>query len=215
MVVMDATPAAPAQFAQILIAQASRPQNAGKTDRTIGVCQLIDARPELQEGAVNVFSPLRAANYYFKTVEQKYPGLKGSATLLQGPEHGELEDLGTLVTNQATGVVRDTGVRSYSYHPKPGYLGADHATFLVEIGSLKVKAVYFFKVLPRVGGGTEGSDPYKNRDNCPQGEMWKISLNPGDAATGEFTFNYPQPLPTFFANAPQANLTIADVQSKL
>jgi hypothetical protein len=197
MVVMDATPAAPAQFAPILIAQASRPQNAGKTDRTIGVCQLIDARPELQEGAVNAISPLRSIDYYLKTAEQRFLGRKGKVTLLQGPEHGEL---------------RVTPSGNYRYFPVADYRGPDHATFLVEIGGLKVKAVYFFKVLPRVGGGTEGSDPYKNRDNCPQGEMWKISLKPGDAATGEFTFNYRQQLMSFNpdAHARQAKSTIEE-----
>src|SRR2546422_4473385 len=152
MFVMDMPPDMPPQYAPVVIAQASQAQDPAKTDRTIGVCHLIDARPELRLGAVNTFSPLRAANYYLKTVERQFVGIEGKVTLLQEPMHGELEG-------------DDKG--NYLYLAKPEYLGPDRATFLVEIGGLKVKAVYYFKVMSGVPGGTEGYDPYRDKNLCP------------------------------------------------
>jgi hypothetical protein len=158
---IDLPPDMAVQHTPVVIAQASQAKDSFKTDRTIGVCHLINPSPEAQLGAVNHFSPLRSVEYYLNTVEQKYPELKGKVTLLQGPEHGTTE-MGT------------TGGR---YHPKQHYVGLDHATFLVEIGGLKVKAIYFFNVMEGAGGGTDGYDPYKDRNNCPNGPVWKISLN--------------------------------------
>jgi hypothetical protein len=180
MFVMD-MPDVPPQYAPVVIAQApqAHPQaqpGSVKFNRTIGVCQLVSSSPDWQMTAVNGMSPLLAVSAYFENLEQKQVGLEGKVTLLQGPEHGELEDEGGLY---------------YSYHSKADYEGPDRATFLVEIGGYKVKAEYYFKVAPKGVGGTEGYDPYEDRKNCPKGELWKISLNPDDPNVPIYTFQHP------------------------
>jgi len=196
MFVMD-MPDLPPQYAQVMIVQAgtAKQGTAANVDRTIGVCHLIDARPELRDGAVNHFNPLRAVDYYFVTAEQRFLGRKGTVTLLQGPQHGTLE-MGTL---------------GGFYRPATGYLGPDSATFLVEIGGLKVKAVYYFKVMSGVPGGTEGYDPYRDKDLCPNGEHWKISLS-SDLDTDPLASPFPTQRGSFLTSAvPNANLSLAEL----
>ena len=160
MLFMDVPPDVPAHYAPVVIAQASQAQDSAKTDLTIGVCHLVnvireDARPDQWKSPVYGISPLSSANIYLHLVEKRDQVLEGKVTLLQGPEHG---------------TVKEEWNQNYRYLPNPDYLGSDRATFLVEIGGLKVKAVYHFKVIEgRPDGG------YEDKENCPNGEHWKIS----------------------------------------
>ena len=138
MFVMD-MPDVPPQYAPVMIAQAplAQPQTqtgSAKVDRAIGVCHLIQNPPIPPLTAVNVLSPLRAGQEYLNSFEQQYPELKGTVAVLQGPEHGELK-------------VTPSG--NYRYHPISNYYGPDRATFLVEIGGVKVKTI--LENLPQPG----------------------------------------------------------------
>ncbi len=160
---LDLPPAVPPQYEPVVIAQSSQAQKAGsKGERTIGVCHLIQNPPIPPGTAVNVISPLRAAKHYMNTFENQYPQLKGTVSIMLGPEHGELK-------------VTPSG--NYRYYPIPDYQGSDRATLLVHIGDFKVKAMYYFKIGPGAPGGTEGYDPYEDKENCPKGHYWKISHN--------------------------------------
>ena len=67
----------------------------------------------------------------------------------------------------------------------------DRATVLVEIGGYKVKVLYFFKVMQSVAPGSQEYDPYQDKKNCPQGEKWRMSLNPDDLNADLITFQSP------------------------
>ncbi len=168
-------PDLPPQYAQVMIVQAgAAKQGAAKTDRTIGVCHLIENPPIPPGTAVNAMSPLGSVSDYFWKVERLGVGLNGKVNILDGPKHGEL------------GV---TPSGNYRYFPASDYYGPDRATMLVEIGGRKVKAIYFFNVMQRVPGGTEGYDPYEDKKLCPQGRrMWKISLYTDDPNGGLISF---------------------------
>src|SRR6266702_4641231 len=161
-------PDMPRQHAPLVIAQASQSrQGSAITDRTIGVCHLIENPPVPPGSAVNGISPALSVWTYFGKQERLTPEQltadmykAAKVTLVQRPDHGEL---------------RVTPSGNYRYFPAPTYYGSDRATLLVEIGGWTVKTIYFFNVLHSVGGGDQ--DPYKDKENCPKGEMWKISLN--------------------------------------
>lgn len=138
-------------------------QNPTKTDRTIGECHLVNSinplrtfRPESPIYSVN---PIETVNAYFVIIEKRDVGLEGRTTLLHGPEHG---------------AVKEEWNQNYRYIPNPDYLGSDQASFLVEIGGLKIKAVYHFKV---IDGGAIGGTEDNDKVNCPKGMFWKISAN--------------------------------------
>lgn len=212
MFVMDVPPDVPPQYAPVVIAQASQGQSTASINRTIGVCHLIDARPEVQNWAVNTFGPSMAVSRYLSTSDLQAVGPEGKVTLLQGPTHGNLEDLGSVVRDADTGATRDTGIRNYAYNPNANYLGPDSATFLVEIGDLKIKAVYFFKVMAKVPGGTEGYDPYDDKNNCPNGDTWRISFNPDDPNSPIYTFEHPYLYTSALEGYTNVNLTFAAVK---
>jgi VCBS repeat-containing protein len=179
MFVMDVPPDVPAMYAPVVIAQASATQldtspaaaGSATAERTIGVCQLIENPPVPAMTAANVAAPAMAAWSYLTSVEKvKLPeGLAETAktTLLDGAKHG---------------VLVQEGGGYYRYDPTPGYYSTDRATVLVEMGNYKVKVVIHIKVL----APTEGND-YENKQLCPNGELWKISLNPEDPAAPIYT----------------------------
>ncbi len=160
-------PDVPPQYAAVVIAQASQAQKGdAKTDRTIGVCHLIENPPIPPGSAVNAISPALSVGDYLKKQEHLTPEQltaemfkTAKTSVLQGPGHGDL---------------RVTPSGNYRYFPESDYFGPDRATLLVEIGGRKVKLIYFFNVLHGVGGGDQ--DPYQDTKNCPKGELWKISL---------------------------------------
>jgi len=183
-----------ADLAPMIVAQASQAQiSNAETERIIGVCQLIQNPPIPPLTAVNAMSPVRSVSIYYRRFEHRELGLDGKVGVLKGPEHGELKE--------------EWG-GNYRYNPAPSYYGPDGATLLVEIGGRKVKVVYFFKVQPGPPGGTEGYDPYRDKQNCPNGEMWKISLSPDDPNAGLFTFERPT---AALAGSVTASLAIADL----
>ncbi len=161
MFVMD-MPDVPPQYAQVMIVQASQAQqSAGKTDRTIGVCSLVEN--PMRYSAINGVGPIGAAQIYFRSVEGREVVGPGVVTVLSDPRYGTLEP-------------RADAPGGYLYLPKPGYFGPDRATFLVEMGGKKIRTEYFFKVLDGVADGD-----YQDKEFCPKGEQWKISLNPDDS----------------------------------
>lgn len=188
MFVMD-MPHVPQQYTPVVVAQATQRQTSDKSDRTIGVCQLIENQPESLRSAINGLSPLQSVSIFFGNVENRQVGIEGRVSLLQGPAHGTLEELGGV----------DRG--GYLYVPMGNFVGQDRATFLVKTGGFNVKVMYFFNVLEGVA-----DDMYENRQFCPNGEIWKISLSPGDPNVSLYTFEQPSQL----TNAIKANLTIAD-----
>ncbi len=135
-------------------------------DRTIGLCHLVNSTG-VGSGSdplspIYVISPAESVRDYLGVIEKKFFSYEKEikVTLIQGPEHGILKA-------KASG--------DYRYTPEADYIGTDHATFLVEIGDLKVKGVYNLKVIDGGAiGGTEGQD----KKNCPKGMYWKISLAP-------------------------------------
>ncbi len=162
---VDLPPDVPTQYAPVVIAQASQVQKGDvKVDRTIGVCQPVENQPDAHQYAYNSVSPIETVWIYFTKHEQIAVAMHtGKASLLQRPEYGVLKG-------------GDGGHFAYA-STKPGYIGPDRATVLVEMGGYKVKVMYFFNVLQGVPGGNEGSDPQGINKYCPQGRLWKISLN--------------------------------------
>jgi len=114
---------------------------------------------------VYVIAPGQTASDYFSLFENKNISYENNVkvVLQQGPEHGEL---------------KEDGGQYYRYTPIANYVGADHATFLVEIGGIKVKLVYNFKV---IDGGAIGGTEIIDKKNCPKGWVWKISTTTNDA----------------------------------
>ena len=174
MFVMDIPPDMPAQSTPVVIAMASHDKKgAAKTDRTIGICHLIENQPDSMYSAVNGLSPVLAVKSYIWKQEHilidKADLKDAKVSILQKPKHG---------------VLKDEGSGYYGYNPSNlDYRGPDRATVLVEVAGRKVKVKYFFKVMQSVPGGTEGYKKY-----CPKGEVWKISLNPDDPNGSFFTF---------------------------
>lgn len=160
---VDLPPDVPPQYAFIVVAEAAQPKDPAKTDRTIGVCHLVDNRPDEQRSAVNHLSPVGTAWSYFKRQEKiaidesEFKAAK--FTLLQAPEHGTLE----------------MGTRGAQYHPVDDYVGVDRATVLVEIGKYKVKVTYHFSVMQGVPPAGEQGRPTEDKRYCPNGPEWRIS----------------------------------------
>ena len=149
-----------------LASQAAQAERAASTNRTIGVCHLID-NPGNPLSGVNAVGPREVAWDFLRQNERPAPtgtiddAVKAAkVSILQGPKHGELKP--------------EEGV-DYRYHPAAGYFGEDRVTFLVEIAGYKVKILLFLKVGTGSWGGTDGYDPYEDKKNCPQGGIWKIA----------------------------------------
>jgi len=97
MFVLD-MPDVPPQYAPIVIAQAAQAKDPAKTDRTIGVCHLVENKPEPGAAALSSVSPAIAVYAYLTNQEHRtideatYTAAK--ITVLQAPEYGKLEDIG-------------------------------------------------------------------------------------------------------------------------
>lgn len=165
-------PNVPPQATPIVVAQKSQAAQQG-TDRTIGVCVPIENSPESRLSAVNSLSPILAAYSYLKKVEHQIvdeAALRAAKmTLLQPPTHGEIQ------------LYEDTQSGRY-FSADYNYMGADRASVLVEIGSFKVKTMYFFNLMHDVPGSSDQGTATDNKTICPNGHIWKISLNPDGGA---------------------------------
>ncbi len=172
MLVMDMPDRLP-QYAPLMIVQAGpAKKGAAKTDRTLGVCQLIENR-RLPDGkprvsAINSVSPIGWVENYFSTRERRRIEGPSTVIVLENPKHGELKDEGTRILTGGTLV--DTGKREYSYVPATDYFGRDEAVMLVEAGGMEVRIVFSFHVVKVINQETEKL--------CPQEDVQKISLSP-------------------------------------
>ena len=126
-----------------------------KFDHSIGICKLIDNRPEMKLTAYNVFNPIRSVRIYFIRHEGKNIQLDGNAYLSKKPKFGTIEG---------------DPSRSVSYVlTKDGYVGKDYAELIYE-KNIKIK--YTFHVMNRVPGGSHEYDPYQDKNLCPNGKYW-------------------------------------------
>lgn len=155
-------PSVPPQHAQIVIAQSTKQA----IERTIGVCNPIENKPESKTSALNDVAPIGAAYSYLTKIEHKI--IDSSAfenakvTILHTPTHGALTQY--------------EGVSSYSYQSANyQYHGSDQATALVEMGSYKIKIVYYFNLMESVPGNSEQGTVFDNRSICPNGRTWRIT----------------------------------------
>lgn len=161
-------PNVPPQDTPVMIAQATQAQQgSSKVNRTVGVCRAL-SNPASTTTATTQYTLTPAgdvANYFYGLENRTLTG-PSTVTVLEQPQHGKLEDLGTVAFNELRHSVRDTGARSYNYIPASGYHGKDHATVQVNIGDYTVKTEYVFQV------ATDGN---KNKEAlCPK-TYWKVS----------------------------------------
>lgn len=163
-------PNVPPQNVPVMIAQANQAQAGDEaTTRAIGVCY---PAPSDQYSGENTLSPIVSAKIYLRSYEHKAVSSTATITILQQPKHGVLRlvteaDRGTLFSDTSGPVDPASGL--YAYLPEKGY-GKDSATFLVDIGGVKVKVVYFFKEFEGALGNTGWEDRCKET-----GTRWKIS----------------------------------------
>jgi hypothetical protein len=185
MFAMD-VPDLPPQYAPVMIAQASQArQSTEKTDRTIGVCGLV--QNPMAEPVINQVAPIAAAVAYFGDFEgRQLPPADAVTTMLRIPQHGTLKP-----NADAPG--------GYLYNAKQGYFGPDRATFLVEISGKKIRVEFFFKVLEGVA-----DNDYLDKQFCPRGRLWKISLSPDNSSAREFVLQNSTRLMSVSANAPKS-----------
>ena len=127
-------------------------------DYTIGVCSLVENPPIPIDTAANAISPRGQTSVYLRTKEKiKLDWSHWAVKLLSSPKYGKLES-------------KDSA--NFRYIPTvENYYGSDKAILRVEIGKLRTKVIYHFKVMRSVGG-TSGYDPYV--EHCPKGIVWKI-----------------------------------------
>ena len=206
MFMMDVPPDVPPQYAPVVIAQRSQTKESVKTDRTFGVCALVQNPIQVfdelsglkgQYSAVNSIGPEAVvANYLWGFENQQIDVNSIKVTILKNPVHGALE------------LRKDAG---RFYVAEPNYYGPDRATFLVETGGRKLKVEFFIKVMETVPGGKDKYDPYWDEELCPNGPSWEISLNPDDPNAPVYTFEHPYQLTSALAGVVQANLTFSDL----
>ena len=165
-------PNIPPHYAPVVITASSQVREGSTShNRTIGICHVAENRDDRPPSNINSIEPISEVWGYLQKHEGRAVDISvdmktAKVNVLQVPEHG---------------VLRDDGSGGYRYIPLPNYIGKDRATLLVEIGGLKVKVVYFFKVLIYVGPGSEEYDPYGDKNNCPNGYQWRIPPAPANA----------------------------------
>ncbi len=160
-------PVIPPQYAPVVVAQASQPDRGdAKIDRTIGICHPIEnsRRPGGMHGSS--LSPVLGVKNYFYAIEGRKVEGSGKIRVQKNPTHGTLESFS-----------ERSGEENMTYLPTLGYFGPDHATLLVNIGRLQVKAMYFFHV-------EEVLDNFSDKRLCPE-NYWKISLDSDPPTTSQ------------------------------
>jgi hypothetical protein len=163
-------PNVPPQNTPVIIAQANQAQAGDvKTIRTIGVCSPV---PTSLFSGENTLSPIVSAKAYIKLYEHQTVTGSATVTILQQPKHGVLRlvteaDRGTLFSTTSGPI--DPNDPGYAYFPSNYYEGKDQAVFLVEIGGVQVKVMYFFQAIS--GQVIDGDEAL-----CAStGHFWKIS----------------------------------------
>ena len=143
-------------------------ENESNFDYTFGVCFLVENQPVSLTNAKNGISPIILTwNHLTKNIkvppESITVDMYNNATLniIKKPEHGNLA-----LTESQRGAV---------YIPSDkNFYGVDHSTILVNLGEYRAKLLYSFKVMGQVEDSTEEYDPYKDKNNCPKGRIWKM-----------------------------------------
>jgi len=136
---------------------------SSQAPKTIGICHIVDNTPGWPTGELRVPNMIEPAgsveNYYHQRTHIRLPNVEGRVTILQPPKYGTLKAV-------------DGVVGGYEYLPSsPTHAGKDRASFLVEIGSYTVKAMYVFHVLT----SGVGDRPEDITAICgPKGDMWTI-----------------------------------------
>lgn len=188
MLIMD-MPGVPPQYAPMVVAQKAQAKQQN-TDRTIGVCKPIENKPESRLSAVNAAMPVLLAYSYLQDIEHQKIDESvfqtAKMTLLQAPTHGKLK----LYEEQQAG-----SYESADYN----YEGPDRATVLVEIGDYKVKVIYYFELMQDVPGSGDEGEATDDKTICPNGRVWKISLNPDDPNAPVYTVQRPTQLTSAYA----------------
>ena len=159
----DLPPDVPPQYTPVIVAEAPKARGPTKLERTIGVCALvenpIEVLPDGAYSAANSIGPGGAVENYLWIVEkQRFDQMSAKVTTLKNPEYGTLE-------------IDSRG--GLKYIPKQKYFGGDRATFLIEADGIKIKAEFYIRVVEVVDERL-----YEDTQYCPNGEYWKISLNP-------------------------------------
>lgn len=136
-------------------------------ERTIGTCQPIENKPESKISAINSVAPVGPAEDYLTRIEHRTIDVSdlvnAKLTILQRPAHGRLQG------DQSGSFM----YVSSDYH----YEGQDTAIVLVEMGGYKVKVIYYFNLMQNVPGSSDEGTAYDDKAICPNGYVWKISLN--------------------------------------
>ncbi len=160
-------PVFPPQNAPAVVAQASQPDRGdAKFDRTIGICHPIENSSDARGMHGSSLSPVLGVKNYFYAVEGRKIEGSGKIRVQKPPAHGKLESF-----------LERSGEENIEYLPTPGYLGPDHATLVVNIGRLEVKAMYFFYV-------EEVLDNFSDKRLCPR-MYWKIALDSEPPTTSQ------------------------------
>jgi hypothetical protein len=111
----------------------------GHYDAVISVCTFVAPRVSEEHTQFNAVSPLEAAQYYFHRRHTDLSSdemLSSHIALLKAPSKGNL-------------VPDETFPRSvFIYHPRNGYLGADHMVFGVDVKGKGFKVIYSVWVGP-------------------------------------------------------------------
>ena len=159
-------PNVPPQNAPIVIAQSTQ-ATQHKIVLTIGVCSPIENKPESKTSAINDVAPIGSAYSYLKNSEHKKIDASAfenaKVSILRTPAHGVLSQY--------------DGVHSFSYISTDyQYNGTDQATLLVEMGSYKIKVIYYFNLMQNVPGSSNQGTVFDNKSFCPNGRIWKVSL---------------------------------------
>lgn len=160
----------------VVVASASQLEEGNRRyDYTIGVCHLIQNPPSPPTTAVNSISPLGWVSDYLEKKEHKKLNWKSwNVVVLKQANHGDIEG-------------NERG--AFGYFPTSEHHGHDNATLAVQVGDVKVKAIYFFKLMSTVGG-TDGYDPYEDKENCPNGKVWKISPETSNLESSGVSYSY-------------------------
>lgn len=155
----------------IVITSASNSNlNHGSVDYSIGACQLIQ-NPPTPPASTNTMSPVLLVWSYLKNTEKLSPKQltaemynAASFKMLEAPKYGKL--------------VLEEGIQAAEYIPiDQNYIGNDRASIIVKFGNYNVKVTFFFKLMKDLPIGSHGYDPYEDKNNCPNGTVWKISYS--------------------------------------
>jgi hypothetical protein len=172
-------PTVPDQYLPVIVAEA-RPVAAATSvskEMVLGVCRPVPNVPGMEiSGEHSLSASAAAVNYlwnfdeHFRQMpeEQRRAALgllesSAKVTVLQQPKYGTL-------TDTAKPDFPEPYPNHFFYNPKPGYMGKDQVSFIVEMGGYKIKVIY--NLYPVAGAtGQEATDKVCGK----RGMFYKIS----------------------------------------